>query len=222
MQKIKQNIEFLGLSFKKELRNFIIVNLTLILLSIAIYFLSRQITYSLVMIVLLILFSILYVTRYSSMVDKINAKNIEEFTNLFSYFRIYVRNGLSVYSALQEITHFANSSLSKMLKELLKEIDSDKSVQPFIKFGKNFNEIIIEEMMLSIYQMIDDGVDSDYLVQFELIFDKFSENIYQNSLKKRDSRLATLSSSSLVASCYLMIVLTIGIIGLIGELVNGI
>ena len=69
-----------------------------------------------------------------------------------------------------------------------------------------------EEMMIAIYQMIDDGVDSDYLVQFELIFDKFSENIYQNSLRKRDSRLATLSSSSLVASCYLMIVLTIGII----------
>ena len=144
------------------------------------------------------------------------------FSVIFGYFRIFIRNGYSVYGALKEIVNFANPRLKNFLEELITEIDEDKTVQPFVKFAKRFNEIIVEEMMISIYQMIDDGQTSDYLVQFELIFDKFSDLLYQKYLKNKDSRLATIASSSLIGSSYLMIVLTIGIVSIIGEVINGI
>ena len=109
-----------------------------------------------------------------------------------------------------------------MLEELIDEIDSDKSVQPFIKFAKQFNEIIVEEMMISIFQMVDDGASSDYLVQFDLIFDKFSDILYEKYLQKKNSKLGTISSTALIGSSFLVVVLTIGIISIIGEVINGI
>lgn len=149
-------------------------------------------------------------------------QNLQEFSNLFGYFKIYIRNGYSVYSALKEIKSFANPSLKYMLDQLTSEIDKDKTIQPFVNFAKKFNEIIVEEMMISIYQLIDDGGSSDNLIQFEMIFDKFSELLHQKELRAKDSKLGALSSTPLFGSCFLMIVLTIGIISIIGELINGI
>lgn len=222
MKRIKNKMLLLGLNPKNELKNLIIINLVLLILCVAIYFVSKSLMYSLFGLISLPIFSFLYFYRYDSKIDSLQAQNTEEFTNLFSYFRIFIHNGYSVYSALKEIQNYANESLKKMLQILLDEIDEDKSIQPFITFAKNFNEIIIEEMMISIYQMIDDGENSDYLIQFELIFDKFSELMYQKNLRRKDSRLGTLSTAPLIGSCYLMIVLTIGIVGVIGVMVSGI
>lgn len=222
MKRIKNKMLLLGLNPKNELKNLIIINLVLLILCVSIYFVSKSLMYSLLGLISLPIFSFLYFYRYDSKIDSLQAQNTEEFTNLFSYFRIFIHNGYSVYSALKEIQNYANESLKKMLQILLDEIDEDKSIQPFITFAKNFNEIIIEEMMISIYQMIDDGENSDYLIQFELIFDKFSELMYQKNLRRKDSRLGTLSSAPLIGSCYLMIVLTIGIVGVIGVMVSGI
>lgn len=222
MQKLKNKMLILGLSPKKEIAKLILIDSVLLILSVLAYFLSKEFTYSMMILVTVCLLSVLYFTRYGTKIDQQKALDLQEFTNLFSYFKIYIHNGFSVYSALKEIEQFANESLKKQLKTLIEEIDLDKSIEPFIRFAKNFDEVIVEEMMLTIYQMIDDGVNSDHLLQFEMIYDKFSDLMYQKNLKRKDSKLGTLSSSSLIATCYLMIVLTVGIISVIGELINGI
>ena len=76
-------------------------------------------------------------------------------------------------------------------------------------------------MMISIYQMIDDGSDSNYLVQFELIFDKFSELLHTKQLNNKDKSLANLTMTSLVGSAYLIITITLGVVTLLGEMLNG-
>lgn len=222
MQKLKNKMLILGLSPKKEIAKLILIDSVLLILSVLAYFLSKEFTYPMMILVTVCLLSVLYFARYGTKIDQQKVLDLQEFTNLFSYFKIYIHNGFSVYSALKEIEQFANESLKKQLKTLIEEIDLDKSIEPFIRFAKNFDEVIVEEMMLTIYQMIDDGVNSDHLLQFEMIYDKFSDLMYQKNLKRKDSKLGTLSSSSLIATCYLMIVLTVGIISVIGELINGI
>lgn len=222
MNKLKNTMMELGYSPRKEIIRYIFILTVLIFVGIGIFFLTKNIVLPLFLFPVIFLFSILYFTRFGKMKDKKDAMNIEEFSILFGYFRIYIKNGFSVYSALKEIRMFADDSLRKMLDTLLREIDNDKTVQPFINFSKNFKEIIVKEMMISIYQMVDDGEQSDYLMQFELIFDKFSELIAEKNLKTKDSKLGTITSSPLVGSCFMIIVLAIGIIGIIGELVNGI
>lgn len=219
--KLKEKMLALGFSPKKEFTILIVGNLISLLGIIISVILLKSTSYIGVFIGISIIFSALFLNRYDSKFDVINQKNLEDFTNLFSYFRIYICNGFSVYSALKEIKTFANPSLRELLEKLIREIDEDKSVQPFVKFAKNFNDVIVEEMMISIYQIIDDGEQSDYLRQFEMIFDKFSEINSQKNLKNKDSKLSTLTGLPLGASCYLIVVLTLGIMSVMGELVNG-
>lgn len=222
MKKLKEKMLFLGLNPNKEFLIILISNLVLIAVAVVLYLILKEIIYVAVCVGAAFIFDLLFLSRYSKLINAKNAQNLQEFATLFGYFRIYIHNGFSVYSALKELVNFANPDLKKMLEDLVNEIDEDKSVQPFVKFGKKFNEIIVEEMMISIYQLIDDGETSDYLVQFELIFDKFSDLLYENYLRSKDKKLGTLSSAPLIGSSFLIVVLTIGILGVIGEVVNGI
>ena len=218
MKNLKAKMLLLGLNPKKEFLFILIADLSLVIAGILLFIFLKQITYVAMCVGLLFVFDMLYLSRYSKQINEQNTRNLQEFATLFGYFRIYIHNGFSVYSALKEITVFANPNL----KKLLKEIDDDKSVQPFVKFAKEFNEIIVEEMMISIYQMIDDGESSSYLSQFDLIFDKFSDILYNKNLQKKNSKLGTIASTALLGSSFLIIVLTIGIISIIGEVINGI
>ena len=222
MKKLKEKMLILGLNPKKELVTVLIVDLVLIVASVLLFLFLKEVMYLGLCLGLAFIFDLAFLSRYSRQINEKNGKNLQEFSVIFGYFKIYIHNGYSVYSALKELITFASPDLKKMLEELINEIDSDKSVQPFVKFAKQFNEIIVEEMMISIYQMIDDGASSDYLVQFDLIFDKFSDLLYQKYLQKKNSRLGTISSTALIGSSFLVVVLTIGIISIIGEVINGI
>lgn len=222
MIKIISQIKRLGLSVKKEFIIFGIINFLLIAGSICLGIFEKKGVFFAFGPGFAMVFSILYLSRYGTLINKIKSDNLIEFSELFGFFRIYIKNGYNVYNSLKEISYFANEKLKELLTKLLAEIDSDKSVQPFINFSSNFDEIIVEELMISIYQMIDEGEQSNYLSQFELIFDKFSEALTQKELKKKDLKLGTLSSAPLIGSSFLIIVITIGIIGLIGDIINGI
>lgn len=222
MKKLKSKMVYLGLNPKKEFLVALIITLVFVLGGAASYIFLKQMVYVGMCLGMIVIFNLVYFSRYSKQINDENIKNLREFATIFGYFRIFIRNGYSVYSALKEILPFANKSLKSSLEELINEIDNDKSVQPFVKFGKIFNEIIVEEMMISIYQMVDDGENSDYLIQFELIFDKFSDLLHEKYLRNKNSKLGTISSTPLIGSSFLIIVLTIGIISIIGEVINGI
>lgn len=222
MKKLKENMLILGLNPKREFLIVLITDLVLIVAAALTFIFLKQVIYLATCLSMAFVFDLFFLTRYSKQIFNKNTENLQEFAVLFGYFRIYIHNGFSVYSGLKELVGFANPTLKKDLTELISDIDLDKSVQPFIKFGKKFNEIIVEEMMISIYQMIDDGENSDYLVQFELIFDKFSDLLYEKYLRAKNSKLSTLSNAPLIGASFLVIVLTIGVISILGEVINGI
>ena len=222
MKKLKEKMLILGLNPKREFLIVLITDLVLILAGVLTFIFLKQLLYLASCLGVAFIFDLLFLTRYSKQISNKNTENLQEFAVLFGYFRIYLHNGFSVYSALKELLNFANQSLKKDLEELISEIDSDKTIQPFVKFGKKFNEIIVEEMMISIYQMIDDGENSDYLYQFELIFDKFSDLLYEKYLRAKNSKLGTLSNAPLLGASFLVVILTIGVISILGEVINGI
>jgi len=222
IKKLKEQMITLGYCPKKEMRILLITDISLLLASVAVFIFLKEIIYAAIGVGVLLIFDLLFLTRYSRQISRKNNENLREFSIIFGYFRIFIHNGYSVYSALKELRAFSSEHLKNQIEKLLSDIDKDKSVQPFVDFAKDFNEIIVEEMMISIYQLIDDGESSEYLTQFELIFDKFSDLLYQKQLQSKDSRLGVLSSSPLIGSCFLIIVLTLGIITIIGDLINGI
>ena len=171
--------------------------------------------------IMFVIFNFFFFYRYKSIEEGIRRNDLREFVYLFSFFRIYIRNGYSVYSALKAIKAFASSTLYESLDTLTSEMDEDKSVAPFIRFARKMNDLVIEEMMISIYQMIDDGNNSAYLGQFELIFDKYSSIMQENELRNKEQKLSTMSYGPLIGSGFLIIMVTVGVVSVIGEMLYG-
>lgn len=220
MKKFKDIVIKLNLSYRREL-TFLILGNVICLGLCALPFIFKNFSLFLIVGAGLVLFNFIFFYRYKAMEEKQINNNLKDFVELFTFFRIYIRNGFSVYSSLKEIKNFANPSLTEQLEILINEIDHDKSVTPFIRFAHNFKELIIEEMMISIYQMVDDGNNSNYLSQFELIFDKFSSLTYEKELQNKEKNLTMTSYGPLIGSAILIIMITVGVVTIIGDMVNG-
>lgn len=221
IKKYKETIIKLNLSVRREIIFLVIGNVACLMFSIFPVLFKNPILFIFVGIAIFT-FNFVFFYRYKTIEEKRNKENLDDFIELFNFFRIYIRNGFSVYSALKEIKNFANHGLNEHLETLINEIDHDKTVAPFIRFARNFKDLIIEEMMISIYQIVDDGNNSNYLSQFELIFDKFSSLAHEKELKNKENKLTNTSYGPLIGSGVLIIMITVGILTIIGGMINGI
>jgi len=220
MKKFNERLSRLGLSPKRELEIAIAINLLIITIGGVSYYFLKTFIYPGIAGALLCIFNIFYFTRYSRLEIKIRDTNKQEFVMIFTFFKIYIHNGFSVYAALKEVSTFANPNLATYLNDLLSDIDNDKTITPFIKFGRRFDDLVIEEMMISVYQMVDDGNDSSCLKQFEMIFDKISDVSYEREINKKRNGLASMSVFPLIGSGLLILMITFGIITIMGDMIN--
>jgi hypothetical protein len=145
----------------------------------------------------------------------------QEFIQIFSYFSIYVRNHVPVYHALEECEAYASLPMGDRLRRLLSAVDQDKSVRPFVAFADEFSSNEIRQVMLSVYQMVDQGGNEAYLRQFSLLFEQLSSNKQGEALKKQEEQLSTACMLPLLASGLTMILVTVGVVVAIGGLIDG-
>jgi len=221
MKKIKERIERLGLNYKKELTFIIVIAVAGVLLSAASVIFTKQIQYLVIFLLLTAILEFVYVGRYKSMEEKQRKDVQDEFISIFSFFKIYIKNGMNVYTALKEISSFVSPKLKERFDQLLLDIDGDKSVEPFVKFAKTFDELVIEQMMISVYQMVDEGSNSPYFNQFELIFNSLSNEMHEKELRSKEVSLSNQSVAPLIGSAILMTLITIGIVTVIGDMIGG-
>lgn len=221
IKKTKERIINLGLNLRKEITLLIILNVSILLIGITLVILLKNLLLLIAIFFVLLVTNYLYISRYQSLENTQKENNLKDLTNIITFFKVYLENGFNVYTSLKEVSEFANPFLHEKLFYLLHQIDEDKSVQPFINFAKNFDELIIEQLFISIYQMVDEGNNSSYLRQFELIFNKLSSEIYNNEFLKKEKRLSSITMFPLIGSGLLIIMITIGVVQVIGEMLYG-
>ena len=154
MNKLKEKIAKLNLNFQKEMLTLGIIDFILLALGVALYFFN--ISYLVIILVFLgiIVFSFYYLNRYDSMLLKKELALDDEFIEIFSYLKIYIANKESVYKALTNIKEFASPRMLERLDDLTNEIDNDKTIQPFINFARKFKNKVIEEVMIALFELI--------------------------------------------------------------------
>ncbi|NLB49512.1 MAG: hypothetical protein GX807_01665 [Erysipelotrichia bacterium] len=220
MNNLKLKIESLGLSYNKEILKLVFLNLGfLVLLGLGFYFYRNVLIISTLGAVL-ILINYLFLTRYQRMIKKEKENNLDEFIKIIAYLEIFISNGSNIYSALNKTIVYASPWTKYNLEKLLAEIDRDKSDKPFIDFAKNYEGSIIENVMISIYQMIDDGENSDRLLQFKFVFDRFHEMHLNQKITKKIKAYDNLNSLPLIGAGFVTFLVTFGIISIIGDLLN--
>ena len=216
----KQTIEFVGLSYKKELLKIILVNALTLIGGIIAYLFTKNIVIPIVTFILLGLLDFFLLTRYSDKKKAILKNRENELIAIISYFEVYIQNNNNVYQSFNQLIPYCSDWMKERIETLLKEIDEDKTVQPFINFAKNFQQLSTHSLMLSIYQMVDQGENSEQLLQFNVIYDELAKNRNKEMTEQKERSLSSMSTFPLIGAGLITVSLTISILSILGDLIN--
>ena len=220
MNKLKKIIEELGLTFSKEITKLLILNLFFVALVFLIYFLKMENYYYIVVVVFLLLANYLFINSYFTRHTELIYLHDDEMIALFSYFQVFIGNHIPVYSAFTNLLSYSSAWMKEKIKLLLSEIDNDKSVQPFINFSKNFQNLIFESLLISLYQMVDEGENIQKNNEFVFLYNELSQSNMRRKQEKKKRSLDILSSFPLFGSGIITVTLTISIVSSIGGMIN--
>lgn len=217
---LKETIEFVGLSYTKEMLKIIVLNL-LVLGSVAlIYFLLNNIVFSIFILIALIVIDYFLLSRFNDKKKALLKSRENELIAIISYFEVYVQNKNNVYQSFNMLIPYCSPWMKDKIEVLLKEIDEDKTVQPFVNFANNFHQLSTHSLMLSIYQMVDQGENTHQLKQFDVIFTELARNRNREMMEQKSNSLANMSTFPLIGAGLITITLTMSILSILGDLIN--
>ena len=216
----KDRISSLGLSYQKEVVILLLINVLLLGLGAAAYFFFKHWLVFVVLGIALIAANFLYLSRYSNMEKIVEKEHVNELISLLSYFEIFISNGNNVYTSFKMLIPYCSTFMEEAINSLLNQIDSNKTVGPFIHFAAKFNNRIIESLMLSIYQMVDNGENSEQFNEFNTLFSNISKDHEIALVEEKKRKLNGLDSWPLIGSGAITIVLAIAILNIIGDYIN--
>lgn len=218
--RIKDTIEFIGLSYKKEMSKLVFLNIVLLLGMFVLYLFTKNIIIPIVIGIGDFVLTYFLLSRYSDKKKTILKSRENELISLISYFDVYIRNNNNVYQSFNLLIPYCSSWMKEKIEDLLTEIDKDKSVQPFVDFANSFTSISIHSLMLSIYQMVDQGENSEQLTHFNLLFDEISKTRNSEMIELKQKSLSNMSAFPLAGASLITISLTISILSILGDLIN--
>ena len=216
----KDRIAYLGLSYKKEMIILIGINVFILIIGFVVFFLLKEWLVLPVIPILMIASSVLYLSRYSGLEKKLEKNHIDEFISLLSYFEIFVYNGNNIYKSFEMLLPYCSTYMEEVITSFLSQMDADKSVGPFVTFASKFNNRIIESLMLSIYQMVDNGGNGGQFSEFNALFSSIAKDHQQEVIEEQKRKLNALDSWPLIGSGAVTIILAIAILNIIGDYVN--
>ena len=217
--KLKETIEFIGLSYKKELIIILAINSVLTVGMVLIYIFFKNIIYSALILIGGALLDYFLLSRYNDKKKTILKNRENELVSIISYFDVYIRNNKNVYQSFSQLIPYCSNWMKEKIEDLLKEIDEDKSIQPFVNFAKNFQNLSTHSLMISIYQMVDQGENAEQLTHFNVIFDEISKTRSREMIAQKDKALSSMSTFPLVGAGMITIALTISILTILGDLI---
>ena len=218
--RLKETIESVGLSYRKEILKIVLVNFALLAGTAAIYYFTKNIVYTILLLIGLVVVDYMLFSRFGDLKKALIKKHENELITIITYFEVYIRNKNNVYQSFNLLIPYCSSWMKDKVETLLKEIDSDKSVQPFVNFANNFSQLSSHSLLLSIYQMVDQGENSTQLEQFDIIFDELARNRHKEMMEQKEKSLGNMSTFPLIGAGAITVTLTISIISVLGDLMN--
>lgn len=218
--KLKKQIECCGLSYKTEIRKLILINAVICILGFICYFFTQNLSAVVSVCVLGLVFNYLIISNYSTKVKLLDEERENEFVTIISYFEIFISNKNNVYQSFSKTIPYCSDWMKDVMSNFLKDIDNDKTIQPFVNFANNFKIKIATNIMLSIFTMVDQGESFEQINQFQILFEQLQKSKRIENLEKKQRSLSILASLPLVGAAGMTVTLTISVISIIGDLIN--
>ena len=217
---LKDTIEFVGLSYKKEILKIALINAVLLLGAFALFYFLKNYIFPIIILIGTLALDYFLLTRFNDKKKVLLKERENELMAIISYFEVYIQNKNNVYQSFNMLIPYCSDWMKDKIENFLKEIDEDKTVQPFINFAKNFKQLASHSLLLSIYQMVDQGENSTQLKQFNVIFDEMAKNRTKEMMEEKEKGLANMSVFPLIGAGIITIILTISILSILGDLMN--
>ena len=220
LNNFKKTIEFLGLNYKKEQIKIIISNVVLLTL-FAVLMIFNRTPFVIVMGVLVILGINYYIfSSYSLKKQKLNKDRADEFVYVISYFRIFISSRNNVYQSFNKIIDYSSDWMKEKLEIFLRAIDGDKSIKPFTDLADRFELPIARNVLVSIYQMVEQGETSEQLNQFTILFEQMSKTLNDERKDRKLRSFDLVGFFPIVGAGLVTIALTFSMLSLVGDMIN--
>lgn len=220
LNRLKEKIIFLGLSIKKEILIFAVINLLLGSIFVPLIIFNVSVLVIIIVASFIPVIDYLYLSRYNTMIKRMKDNRNSEFISLLSYFELFISNHNNVYKSFESIIPYCSDWMQEKVDNMLKEIDQDKSVAPFVNFANNFEYLVIQNVMISIYQMVDQGESQQMLSQFDHLFTSLSDNLFSEKIESKTKSLDTLNAFPLLGAGLITIILTFSIMSILGDITS--
>lgn len=217
---LKDRINALGLSYQKEMMLLILLIVVVIALAFITYIFFKQIYFPLFIVGGGVIAVYFYLSRYSSIEKKIEKEHVDQLISLLSYFEVFISNGNNVYTSFKMLIPYAEIFIQDAINAMLMQIDVDKTIGPYINFASKFNNRTIESLMLSIYQMVDNGENTIELSEFNLLFNNIKEKHFDEMIDSHKKSLDLFNSFPLIGAGAITIILSLCIVSIIGDYIN--
>ena len=219
MNKLKEQCLFLDRDPKKVLRQLVLLDGILMAATVLLWLYLKQMVLLPIGFALVLIYTFLSLNSLQKEVEKRQDEHEREFIAALGVFRVYAANKFNVYNAFSETRNFVSPWMKEQIDILLRGMDEDKSVTPFIHFAKKFRPLIIEQVMTSVYQIVDGGSLSP-LLQFSILFDHFAETHMKDEMKKDEEHLEMMNVWPLLGAGLLAVAIIIGVVQIIGGVIN--
>ena len=220
LNNFKKTIEFLGLNYKKEQIKIIVSNLVL-LASFAVLLIFNRTPFVIVIGVLVVLGINYYIfSSYSLKKQKLNKDRADEFVYIISYFRIFISNRNNVYQSFNKIIEYSSDWMKEKLEIFLRAVDGDKSIKPFTDLADRFELPIARNVLVSIYQMVEQGETSEQLNQFTILFEQMSKTLNDERKDRKLRSFDLVGFFPIIGAGLVTIALTFSMLSLVGDMIN--
>ncbi len=215
MFKYRQYFERLSLNAHHETIKILVFNIFVIPFSIMFGLFTSWIGGIISSVIGIMLLNLFLSQGYQLQIEKNAEMRIMAFIDAFTIVKIFINNNYNVYRAIEETIRYVKPILKDDLTWLLEDIDIDKSVQPFVKFARTFAPLIIEELMIGLYQLDIQGGSRQQLEGFDYMFNQFETHKTNDQRRRYDDRLDSMNMWPLIGAGLIAIDLLIGVIEII-------
>lgn len=220
LKRFNELLDFISANKVKEYVLIAVINVAVIASAVTLTIFLKQIMIAFVGLIALVISNYLVINSYVEKKKAILDEREHEFIAMISYFQFFITNSYNVYQAFQSLIAYASPWMEEQIQSLIIEIDNDKSVKPFINFANKFKNNVASNVMMSIYQMVDEGENGLHMYQFNNLFQELSKSQQMDLIDAKERSMGSISSFPLMGAGAITVLLTFGIISVMGDMIN--
>ena len=220
VKRFDELLAFVGANKKKELIKLIAINASIVVAFLVLVILFKQWMLAIGGLMGVFIFNYLFFNSFMTKKKVILQERENELITMVGYFQFFISNSYNVYQAFKSLIPYSSPWMEEQILSLTNEIDNDKSIKPFMNFANKFSNKVAGNVMLSIYQMVDEGESSVHMMQFESLFKQLSQGLNEQLIDEKERSMGSISSLPLIGAGAITVLLTFGIISVMGEMIS--